>query len=117
MKRFHYPHRYALRPEDNAGVRELARSLVLTRLDIVNRRLSEGGPHLVGSRFSLADFYLCFWVAYLDRSTVCSRFPAIGRLYDRVRSRPRAGTHLEATEKAADAYADMLQRHPEGVIA
>src|SRR6185295_11144155 len=28
MKRFHFPHRYSLHPEDNAGIQDLAKTLV-----------------------------------------------------------------------------------------
>jgi glutathione S-transferase len=32
MKRFHFPHRFSLRREDNAGIQDLAKALVLSRL-------------------------------------------------------------------------------------
>ena len=117
MKRFHFPHRFSLRAADNSGVQDLAKSLVLTRLGIMNTRLANRGPYVLGDRFSLADFYLCFWVAYLDRRTACSQFPAIARLYDLIRSRPNAMRYLEETERMADDYAEMMKRNPGGVIA
>lgn len=57
MKRFHFPHRFSLRQEDNAGIQELAKALVLSRLNVINTRLAKRGPYLLGTRFSLADFY------------------------------------------------------------
>lgn len=117
MKRFHFPHRFSLRPEDNLGIQGLAKSLVLSRLGIMNARLAKRGPYVLGSRFSLADFYLCFWIAYLDRETACRQCPAIARLYELVRSRPSARPYLEATERTADAYAEMMKKNPGGVIA
>jgi glutathione S-transferase len=117
MKRVHFPHRFSLRSEDNAGIQDLAKAVVLSRLEVVNTRLAKSGPYLLGSRFSLADFYLCFWVAYLDRDGVCRRLPSIARLYDLVRSRPSATPYLEETERMADAYADMMKENPAGVIA
>ena len=42
MKRFHFPHRFSLRLEDNAGIQALAKSLVISRLGIVNNRLAQG---------------------------------------------------------------------------
>src|SRR5215468_11528903 len=65
MKRFHFPHRYSPRREDNARIQDLAKSLVLSRLNVMNTRLAKRGPYVLGTRFSLADFYLGFWVAYL----------------------------------------------------
>ena len=117
MKRFHFPHRFSLRLADSAGVQDLAKTLILSRLDIMNMRLEKGGPYVLGSRFSLADFYLCFWVAYLDREGVCMQFPSIARLYDLVRSRPIAIPYLEETERMAAAYAEMMKKKPGGVIA
>jgi glutathione S-transferase len=117
MKRFHFPHRFSLRREDNAGIQDLAKALILGRLDVMNTRLAKSGPYLLGTRFSLADFYLSFWIAYLDRRGVCKRLPSIAKLYDLVRSRPSATPYLEETERSADAYADMMKRNPAGVIA
>jgi glutathione S-transferase len=117
MKRFHFPHRFSLRREDNAGIQDLAKALLLSRLDVVNTRLAKSGPYLLGTRFSLADFYLSFWIAYLDRHGVCKRLPSVAKLYDLVRSRPSATPYLEETERSADAYADMMKRNPAGVIA
>lgn len=117
MKRFHFPHRFSLRTEDNAGIQDLAKALVLSRLDVMNTRLLKSGPYVLGTRFSLADFYLSFWIAYLDRDGVCKRFPSIAKLYGLVRSRPSATPYLEETERTAEAYADMMKKNPAGVIA
>ena len=117
MKRFHFPHRYSLRTEDNPAIQGLAKTLVLGRLDVMNTRLAKGGPYVLGTRFCLADFYLCFWVALLGRDSVCGRLPAIATLYDRVRSRARATTYLEGAERIEREYADLMKKNPAGVIA
>jgi glutathione S-transferase len=117
MKRFHFPHRFSLRTEDNVAVQSMAKSIVFGRLDVMNTRLAKRGPYVLGDRFSLADFYLSFWVAYLDRHSACTQFPSIAKLYELVRSRPSATPYLEETEKAADVYAEMMKRNPGGVIA
>jgi glutathione S-transferase len=117
MKRFHFPHRFSLRSEDNAGIQDLAKALVLSRLSVMNTRLAQRGPYVLGTRFSLADFYLSFWVAYLDREAVCMQFPSIAKLYDLVRTRTTAIPYLEETERMADAYAEMMKQNPSGVIS
>lgn len=106
MKRFYFPHRFSLRREDNAGIKDLAKSLVLSRLNVMNTRLAKRGPYVLGTRFSLADFYLSFWVAYLDREGVCKQFPSIAKLYGLVRSRPSAVRYLEETERWQIYWAD-----------
>jgi glutathione S-transferase len=109
MKRYHFPHRYSLEQKDSLRMQEHAKVNVLDRLGVMNERLSRKGPYLLGTRFSFADFYLCFWIAYLDRSLVCHRYPLLGTLYDLLRSRPRARDYLEETERAATAYLAMLK--------
>jgi glutathione S-transferase len=116
MKRFHFPHRYSLKREDAPAIQDMSKQLVLSRLDVMNTRLAKDGPYLLGDRFSLADFYLSFWVAYLDRDAVRKRCPWVARLYDLVRSRLSATPYIEATEKAADEYADLMKKNPGGVI-
>ena len=99
MKRFHFPHRFSLRRHDDAAIQDLAKSMVLSRLSVMNTRLAARGPYVLGSRFSLADFYLSFWIAYLDRQAACEQFSSIARLYDLVRSRPGATPCIEDTER------------------
>ena len=92
----------------------------LSRLDVVNTRLAKGGPYLLGTRFSLADFYLSFWVAWimaLDRDGVRKRLPSIAKLYELVRSRPSAAPYLDETERWSEDYADMMKKNPAGVVA
>lgn len=117
MKRFHFPHRYSLRREDDIAIQDLTKTLVIGRLDIVNKRLAKGGPYVLGPRFCLADFYLSFRVALLDPDGVCKRFPSIAKLYDLVRSRPSAKPYLEGAENMAEEYADLMKKNPAGVIA
>jgi glutathione S-transferase len=117
MKRFHYPHRFSLRTEDNVKIQELANSLVLRRLAVMNDRLTQVGPYTLGARFSLADAYLSFWVAWLDRDEVRSRLPLITKLYDLVRARPLIGPYLDETERMAEAYTSMMKKKPGGVIS
>jgi glutathione S-transferase len=114
MKRFHFPHRFSLRREDNAAIQDLAKSLIFSRLNVINTRLTKREHFVLGARFSLADFYLIFWVAYLDREGVCKQFPAIAKLYGLVRSRPTASPYLKETERAADAYAELMRKNPAG---
>jgi glutathione S-transferase len=116
MKRFHFPHRFSLRTEDNAMTQVMSRAMVLGRLATVNEWLAKGGPYLLGGRFSLADGFLCFWVAYLGREETGRRLPAIGKLYALVRARPRIGALLAETEQAAEDYGQMMKENPAGVI-
>lgn len=116
MKRFHFPHRYSSRLEDNLETQNAAKALILNRLGVVNTRLAKDGPYLLGSRFSLADVYLSFWIALLDRDEVCRRHPFVARLYNLVRARPSVTPFLEDSERMADDYAELMRKNPAGVI-
>lgn len=116
MKRFHYPHRFSPRREDDSIVQGMAKSLVLSRLTVVSDRLARHGPYTLGERFSLSDAYLSFWVAWLDRDEIRGRLPLIARLYELVRARPLIGSYLEETERMAVAYEGMMKKSPGGVI-
>jgi glutathione S-transferase len=117
MKRFHFPHRFSLKAADNAAIQDQAKHNILNRLEPVEKKLADAGPFLLGRRFSLADFYLCFWIGYLDREMACAAWPSVARLYELVGDRPRAGRFLQETELAAAAYAAMTRDKPAGVIA
>ncbi|MES2540115.1 MAG: glutathione S-transferase family protein [Pseudomonadota bacterium] len=116
-KRVHFPHRYCLRQADEHGIQDQAKSLIFTRLRVLDAKLAKRGPYLLGERFSLADFYLCFWIAFLNRKAVCLQFPVIATLYDLVRSRPSAAAYLDDTERQADTYDELIKKRPGGVIA
>jgi glutathione S-transferase len=82
----------------------------------MNVRLSKRGPYVLGNRFSLADFYLSFWVAFLDQDLVRNRCPAIAKLYDLVRARPSATPYLERAEAGARYWAEMMKKSPTPVV-
>ena len=117
LKRFHFPHRFALRTEDVPTVQEKAKAIVLDRIEIMNTRLTKRGPFLLGQRFCLADFHLCFWIALLDRHEARAKFPAVAELYRRVRARPGVTRHLADAEAMADEYNALVRKNPTGVIA
>jgi glutathione S-transferase len=104
MKRFYYPHRFSLRREDDDGIKNLARSLILGHLDVMDSRVAKRGPYVLGRRFSLADFYLSFWMALVDRDVMRNRLPAIANLYGLVKSRPSAAKYLEEAERVAEMF-------------
>jgi glutathione S-transferase len=118
LKRMFYPHRFSVRREDDAGIQELAKTAVLSCLDVINKRLAKGGgPYLLGNRFSLADFYLSFWVADLDQDEVRKRCPEVARLYELVRARPTATPYLEQSERVARDWADMMRKNTKPLIS
>lgn len=62
-------------------------------------RIANGGPHVLGDRFSLADFYLSHWMGLLEPGILRERFPSIATLYDLVKSRPSTTEYFEGQER------------------
>ncbi len=96
-KRFFYPHRYALRPEDVAETRRRAREAAEERWQVLDRILQAKGPWHLGERFSIADMQAALWAAYgFDHiDDIISRFPAIGRLFEGIMARPKCALMLQ----------------------
>jgi glutathione S-transferase len=116
MKRFFYPHRYSQREADNETVQTRAKEAVFERFSIIERRIAENGPFQLGERFSLADLYLCFWIATLDLEGCTQRFPALTQLYELTRARPKTRPHLVEAERMILEYSHMQKAKPSGVI-
>lgn len=116
MKRFFYPHRYSQRLADNDTVQRRAKESVFERLSVIEERVAENGPFQLEKRFSLADLYLCFWMATLDIESCARRFPALMRLYELTRARPKSRPHILEAEKMILEYFNMQKAKPSGVI-
>ncbi len=88
LKRAFYPARYAIQSEQIDAVRDQAWQMVADRLAPVEVRLSANGPCILGTRYSLADLQLVYWMPYVARQGLLGRFTAIGALYEQVKARP-----------------------------
>jgi glutathione S-transferase len=97
LKRFYYAHRYALRKDDIADVRDQSRQMASERWRILDDWLAANGPFHLGERFTMADLHLAMWAAYgFDQpGDMADIFPATGRIFDHVRQRPKSGPLLE----------------------
>jgi len=97
FKRFYYPARYALRPEEVAGTKAKARETVFERLRVLEDWLAQNGPFHLGDCFSIADLYLALWTAYgFEAPADTARFfPAVGRVFKSVLARPKSGPLLQ----------------------
>ncbi|MEM8689921.1 MAG: glutathione S-transferase family protein [Pseudomonadota bacterium] len=115
MKRVFYAHRFVVRPEDENQAKQMAMDTALERLSVIERQMSEsGGPYVLGERFSLIDLTLAYWLGTLDTSGMHDQFPAILKMADLVRARPKLSAHFVRLDEDKVKYAD-LQRRGEGV--
>jgi glutathione S-transferase len=90
--------RLAETDEQNAVIRRKSGQYSLGVFDILENRLAEDGPFLLGDNFSAADIYLfmlTLW-AYPSERAVLERYPRIAKVAAHVRSRPRLKAALEA---------------------
>lgn len=116
VKRFYYPHRYSPREADNESVQRRAKEAVFERLSIIESRVAEKGPFQLGEQFSLADLYLCYWIATLHLEGVNQRFPVLTRLYELTRARPKIYPYLVEIERGILEFSNMQKAKPSGVI-
>ena len=88
LKRYFFPHRYAVRAADEAAVQDMAFEAVKTCLRVINDGLSAKGPFHLGARYSLPDLVLSFWMSSTLRQREISEFAAINHCVAEVRARP-----------------------------
>lgn len=84
--------------EQNMAIRGKAQQFMLELWGILEKRLAEDGPFLLGDNFSAADIYLfmlTLW-AFPSEEAVLERYPHIANVAAYVRSRPRLKAALDA---------------------
>ncbi|WP_119274015.1 glutathione S-transferase family protein [Taklimakanibacter deserti] len=84
--------------EQNAAIRRKGGQHSLGVFDILENRLAEDGPFLLGDNYSAADIYLfmlTLW-AYPSERAVLERYPHIAKVAEHVRKRPRLKAALDA---------------------
>ena len=92
------PEHLAETPEQEKLVKRKAEARCTEIFGLLDRRLAEEGPYLVGEEFSAADIYLfmlTIW-ALPSEEALLARCPHIAELAGRVRRRPRLKAALEA---------------------
>jgi glutathione S-transferase len=89
---------FTAEPDAQKGIREKAIGSYHRVFDILDTRLAKEGPFLLGESFSAADLYLfmlTIWAKPSERALL-ERCPAVARLCDNVRNRPKLKAALEA---------------------
>ena len=88
---------YTSDPGAQQGIRDKAIGSYQRVFDILDTRLAKEGPFLLGDEFSAADLYLfmlTIWARPSERALL-ERCPAIARLCNDIRSRPKLKAALE----------------------
>lgn len=89
---------YALTPEQDAHIVASANRRWDELWGLIETRLREEGPWLMGETYSALDLYafmLCLW-GKPGEAAFLARFPAVARMAAAVRARPRLKAALEA---------------------
>lgn len=84
FKRYYYPHRYIMRPEDEESMRRHTFQWIMNLLGTVDLRLRQRGPFCLGSRFSLVDLTLAYWIAPVADRREMPTVPAVIECCERV---------------------------------
>ena len=84
MKRYFYPHRYALKDSDCDAMQQRALEHAMDRIKVINHRLISNGPFHLGERKSLADLTLAYWVVGSCQQYICSKFRGVDELVQAV---------------------------------
>jgi glutathione S-transferase len=110
LKRYFYPHRYVLRPEDAPAMRRHSFDSALERLGVIDRRLRADGPYHLGERFSLVDLTLTYWAACLEPADEFESYLAIQRCVKLVMDRPKLRAKFAEIKAWMDDYAELHVR-------
>jgi glutathione S-transferase len=105
IKRFLYPHRYALQPEDSKAVYAQALEAAQERLVVMERRLALAGPFYLGDRFSLVDLTMSYWAADLDRRGSLNGLPHVRKTLELVWGRPKLRPMFDKLRDWRNEYA------------
>ena len=106
-KQYFYPHRYGLSGDDAPAMKEMALAKFDKHLAIIEGRLAAGGPFHLGTRFSLVDIILAFWVTYVDNPNRTKSFPAVNRCVKLTMERPKLCDHFDQLLSWKQQYAKM----------
>ncbi len=84
-------------PEYGSQAQDVAREKIIERLAFVEEHLSNGGPFLMGERFTAADAYLFTIVGWSALAKVdLAAFPHLREFMDRVGTRPKVREAMQA---------------------
>ena len=110
MKRYFYPQRFVLRPDDAPTMKEQCRAAALERLSVVEQRLLDSGPYHLGERFSLVDLTMTYWAVCIDPPDALEPYPAIRRCMKLVEERPKLRAKFEELNAMRGVYAQIQAR-------
>jgi glutathione S-transferase len=88
-KPYHYPQRFSTEPADAPNIRAQARRHLIDRWRIVEDRLADPSPFLLGSRFTAADIFLVMLATWFEpMEELLAQHPNIRRCFDLAAARP-----------------------------
>jgi len=97
-KRFYFPGRFSTDSADAPRIKEQAASDLAARWRIVEDRLADPGPWLLGGRFSAADIYLVMLATWFEpKEDLLEMCPNVGRCFAQAARRPALRRTLEAS--------------------
>ncbi len=96
-KPYYYPQRFSIWPADAPNIKAQARRHLIDRWRIVESRLADPGPFLLGPQFTAADIYLVMLATWFEpKEELLAMCPNIKRGFDLAAERPALRRTLEA---------------------
>jgi glutathione S-transferase len=96
-KRFYFPGCYSTDPAHAPGIKAQAERHLIERWRIVEGRLADPGPWLLGERFSAVDIFLVMLATWFEtREQLFEMCPGVGRCFALAAERPALRRTLEA---------------------
>ena len=96
-KRFYFPGRFSTDPADAPRIKDQADSDLAARWRIVEDRLADSGPYLLGARFSAADIFLVMLATWFEsKEDLFEMCPNVGRCFALAAERPALRRTLKA---------------------
>ena len=96
-KRFYFPGRFSTDPADAPRIKDQAENHLAACWRIVEDRLADPGPYLLGARFSAADIFLVMLATWFEpKEDLFEKCPKVGRCFALAAERPALRRTLEA---------------------
>lgn len=88
-KQFYYPHRFTTDQANKDGVKDQAKLNITEAWEVIEKRLTAGGPFLFGDRYTICDIFAVMLVTWNpDTKKLLTDFPGLKRCFKAALARP-----------------------------
>ena len=107
MKRYYYPHRYSPSESDISQIRQQALQNAVDKMAVIDERLQQRGPYILGDRFSLVDITLAYWFTSIRHEPEAAPLTSILHCLELVSAREKLCELFTKLESSIREYAGL----------